>query len=138
MPADSTMTALLEAVAQGDGQAVAQILTTSAQQAGSAAAALATTDASGATALHVAVSLGNADIVQQLIQAGTAVDAQDQRWDRPLHVAGEDSVARLGPPVTARAFVHTIGIHTGTCVTLIPQQFHNNRASCHMVSSCCV
>lgn len=44
-------------------------------------------------ALHAAAAAGDAAIVQQLLSAGAAANAQDQRWDTPLHAAGKPVVS---------------------------------------------
>jgi hypothetical protein len=129
------MSALLEAIEARDGEAVTQILiATHVQQQGTGAAAdvLATADACGETAMHIAASVGDEDIVQQLLLAGAAVDVQDQRWDRPLHVAGESRAAKLRPPGAAKAARRMCA---GTCAILHPLQYDIlSNAPCHMVS----
>lgn len=88
--ANGQLTALLTAIELGDSQEVYQILASTQQQAGDAAELLSNVDGTdGATALHLAARAGHASVVEQLLQAGAAADAQDKRWDYPLHAAGE-------------------------------------------------
>jgi hypothetical protein len=123
---------LLEAIAASDGEAVNQILTTATQQqgTGSAAEVLAPADASGATTLHLAASVGHADIVQQLLQAGAAVDAQDQRWDCPLHVAGKSHAVLHATATSCKQGCSARQLHVaGTCAILRPLHFDSNKAT---------
>lgn len=48
---------------------------------------------STAAALHSACEAGNQQVIAELLQAGAAVDAQDDRWNQPLHVAGKSYVS---------------------------------------------
>lgn len=85
--ANGQLTALLTAIELGDSQEVGLILASTQQQAGRSL--LSDADGTGATALHLAARAGHAPVVEQLLQAGAAADAQDKRWDHPLHAAGE-------------------------------------------------
>jgi ankyrin repeat protein len=46
-----------------------------------------------AAALHSACETGNQQVTAELLQAGAAVDAQDERWNQALHVAGKSYVS---------------------------------------------
>ena len=46
-------------------------------------------DAAGNVPLHIAASVGNADVAEMLIKHGAEVDAVNKEGDRPLHLAAE-------------------------------------------------
>ena len=75
----------VEAAEKGDTQVVGELL---AQSRSAAASAFTESSPEAAAALHAAARQGHAAVVAQLIAAGVAVDVQDERWDCPLHAAG--------------------------------------------------
>jgi ankyrin repeat protein len=56
---------------------------------------VAETDMHGRTPLHVAASLGHADIAALLLEQGAAVDAKDRQSQTPLHHAAAGGHAAL-------------------------------------------
>jgi ankyrin repeat protein len=98
---------LEEAIKLGDSQKAVQILATS--QANSVELVSAV-DASGASALHAAAARGLTQVVEQLLSRGALPRAQDQRWDQPLHAAGEN----------ARSSVHFLHMKCSSALRLCP------------------